>query len=65
MNKDQVEGRLDQAKGALKEAAGKLVGNERLQGEGLADKASGKTQATYGDAKEDLKDGAKKVVDKL
>ena len=65
MNKDQVEGRVDQAKGAIKEAAGKIVGNERLKGEGLADKAAGKTQAGYGDAKEDLKDGAKKAVDKL
>jgi uncharacterized protein YjbJ (UPF0337 family) len=65
MNKDQVEGRVDQAKGAVKESAGKVVGNERLQGEGLADKASGKTQAGYGDAKEHLKDGVKKAVDKL
>jgi uncharacterized protein YjbJ (UPF0337 family) len=65
MNKDQVEGRVDQAKGAIKETAGKVVGNERLQGEGLGDKVSGKTQAGYGDAKEHLKDGAKKAVDKL
>lgn len=65
MNKHQVEGRVEQAKGSIKEVAGKAVGNDRLQGEGKADKAAGKTQAAYGDAKENLKDGMKKTVDKL
>ena len=48
MNKDQVKGRIEEAKGNIKEAAGKAVGNERLQGEGLADQAAGKVQKTYG-----------------
>jgi uncharacterized protein YjbJ (UPF0337 family) len=60
MNKDQVKGRIEEAKGNIKEAAGKAVGNERLQGEGLADQAAGKVQKTYGDAK----DKAEDVLDK-
>ena len=32
MNKDQVEGRVDQSIGKVKEAAGKLVGNEKQIG---------------------------------
>src|SRR3982751_1157678 len=59
MNKDQVQGRATEAKGDIKEAAGKLVGNEKLQGEGLADQATGKVQKTYGDAKENTKDAIK------
>ena len=55
MNKDQVQGRATQAKGDIKEAAGKMVGNKKLQGEGLVDQAKGKTQAGYGDAKEKVK----------
>jgi uncharacterized protein YjbJ (UPF0337 family) len=55
MNKDQVQGRATQAKGDVKEGAGKLVGNQKLQGEGLVDQAKGKTQAGYGDAKEKVK----------
>ncbi|MGJ7512292.1 CsbD family protein [Variovorax sp. GT1P44] len=39
MNKDQVKGTLDKSKGKVKEAVGKVVGNERLQAEGVADKA--------------------------
>ena len=60
MNKDQVNGRMEQAKGAVKEAAGKVVGNDKLEAEGKVDKAAGKTQATYGDVKEDVKDAIKK-----
>ncbi len=57
MNKDQVNGRAAEAKGNIKEAAGKIVGNQKLQGEALVDQAKGKTQAGYGDAKEQVKKG--------
>lgn len=57
MNKDQVQGRVDQAKGAIKETAGKAVGNDRLEAEGKVDKTSGKIQSGAGDLKEKVKDG--------
>ena len=38
MNKDQVKGRVDEVVGKVKEVAGKTVGNERLEGEGLAER---------------------------
>lgn len=65
MNKDQVEGRVEQSIGKVKELAGKLVGNERLEGEGLADQAKGKVQTVYGDTKEDAKDKAKDFINKI
>ena len=65
MNKHQVEGRVDQTVGKVKEAAGKLVGNERLQGEGLVDQAKGKVQTVFGDNKEHAKDKAKKIIDRI
>ena len=65
MNKDQVKGRVEQTTGKVKEAAGKLVGNDRLRREGAADQVKGKVQAGYGDAKENVKEKAKKVIDKL
>ncbi len=52
MNKDQVEGTLDKAKGHVKETAGKVVGNERLQAEGVADQVSGAVQKKVGDVKD-------------
>ncbi len=56
MNKDQVKGAAQQVKGHIKEAAGDAVGNEKLQAEGKIDKATGKVQKNYGDAKEHVKD---------
>ncbi|VTU39664.1 Stress response protein CsbD [Variovorax sp. PBL-H6] len=60
MNKDQVQGGLEKAKGSVKEAAGKAVGNERLQSEGAADKAGGAVQKKVGDVKEAAKTITKK-----
>lgn len=65
MNKHQVEGRVDEAKGKAKEVTGRVVGNESLEAEGMADQVKGKAQAGYGDAKEGAKDAAKKAIDKL
>ena len=46
MNKDQVKGRVEEAKGAVKHAAGKAVGNEKLAAKGVAEKADGQMQAS-------------------
>ena len=55
MNKDQVKGRIKEAKGTVKEVAGKTVGNESLELKGKIQKTVGKVQAGYGDLKDDLK----------
>ena len=67
MNKDRIEGSAKQVKGAVEEGAGKLVGNERLQAQGEADKAEGKIQSGVGHAKEsatNAKDAVKDAVNK-
>lgn len=55
MNKDQVKGRVKQAEGKVKEVAGKLVGNDRLQAKGKIENAVGTAQTDMGDLKSDLK----------
>lgn len=57
MNKDQVKGRIKEAEGAAKEVAGKVTGKESLEQKGKLEKAVGKTQASYGDIKSDIKKG--------
>lgn len=52
MDKNRIEGALDQAKGAVKEAIGKVTGNERLEAEGTADKLAGKAKGTVGETKD-------------
>jgi uncharacterized protein YjbJ (UPF0337 family) len=60
MNKDQVKGRTGEAKGTVKETAGKVTGNASLEQKGKLQKAAGKMQAGYGDAKNNL--GKKQIV---
>ena len=64
MNKDQVNGRAETIKGDVKEAAGKLVGNERLTTEGKAEQVAGKTQSTVGDVKNNVGNAVKNVIDR-
>ena len=59
MDKDRIEGSASQAKGAIKQAAGKITGDTKLQAEGAADKAVGKVQNAVGGAKDALRDAAK------
>ena len=61
MNKDQIKGRVEQAKGSVKETTGKAIGNPNLRDQGTVDKAAGKAQATYGDAKEKVKSAIDKA----
>jgi uncharacterized protein YjbJ (UPF0337 family) len=60
MDKNRVEGALDQAKGAVKEGVGKLTGDTKLQAEGKADKVAGKTESTVGGVKDTARDVANK-----
>jgi len=60
MDKDRIEGLAHEAKGAIKEGAGKLVGDKKLQAEGFVEKNAGKAQNAVGGAKDAVKDAAKK-----
>ncbi|HXP97487.1 MAG TPA: CsbD family protein [Telmatospirillum sp.] len=55
MNKDRIAGVAKQAKGALEETAGKVLGDAKLSAEGTADKAAGKVQNAVGSVKDALK----------
>jgi uncharacterized protein YjbJ (UPF0337 family) len=56
MNKDQIKGRIEEAKGKVKEKTGKAVGNRELEKKGKIEEIGGKVRAGYGDLKEDIKD---------
>ena len=46
--KDQAEGTFHELKGKIKEVAGKLSDNPKLEGEGLGEKVAGKIQNKIG-----------------
>jgi uncharacterized protein YjbJ (UPF0337 family) len=55
MSKQHLKGHVKEAEGKIKEVAGKLVGNERLEEKGKAEKIAGKHQAARADLKDDIK----------
>ena len=59
MDKDRIAGAAKQAKGAVKEAAGKALGDSKLTAEGKSDKVEGKIQNAVGGLKDAVKDAVK------
>ena len=50
-NRDEMEGKFDQAKGAVKENVGRAVNDRDMETEGAADRAGGNLQEGYGTAR--------------
>jgi uncharacterized protein YjbJ (UPF0337 family) len=59
MDREHVKGAADKAKGAIKDAAGKITGDTKLEAEGKIDKAKGSAHNTAGD----VKDAIRKATD--
>ena len=55
MDKDRIEGSAQQAKGKVKEVAGKALGDSKLESEGRADQVKGKVQNAIGGLKDALR----------
>lgn len=53
---DRTEGSLKQAGGKIKEGAGKLFGDSKMEGEGKADQGEGKLQNAWGGLKDSVRD---------
>jgi uncharacterized protein YjbJ (UPF0337 family) len=49
--KDKIKGRVEQAKGAVKEKAGRVTGNPDLEDRGTAEKIKGTVRNKVGDVK--------------
>jgi len=56
MDRDRTEGSAKKLKGNLKEGAGNLLGDRKLQSEGRADKLEGDIQNTVGGIKDAIRD---------
>jgi uncharacterized protein YjbJ (UPF0337 family) len=55
MDKDRIKGAANQAKGVVKEVAGKVTGDAKLESEGKADKLAGKVQNAIGGVKDAIR----------
>ena len=55
MDKNRLKGSAHQAKGKVKEVAGKATGDKKLQAEGKGEKAGGKIQNFMGGIRDKLR----------
>ncbi len=62
--KERMKGEANKAKGKVKEGAGKLTGNDRMEAEGKGDQFQGKAQVAAADLKDKASDVADKVKEK-
>jgi uncharacterized protein YjbJ (UPF0337 family) len=65
MNKDELNGKMDQMKGKLKQAAGDITDNDRLHDEGVADEAAGDVQEGFGRGRRKVGEAVEDLGEKL
>jgi uncharacterized protein YjbJ (UPF0337 family) len=61
MDKEHVKGAADKVKGAIKDTAGKITGDKKMQAEGKFDKAKGAAHNVAGDVKDATRDAKHKA----
>ncbi len=61
MDKEHIKGAAQKAKGSIKDAAGALTGNKKMQAEGKANKMAGSARQSAGD----LKDAGRKAINSI
>lgn len=65
MNKDELDGKANQVKGKLKQAAGDLTDDQRLHDEGVADEAAGEVEEGFGRGRRKIGEAIEDLGQKL
>jgi len=65
MNKDELEGKAEKAKGYVKEKAGEIVDNPDLEAEGAVDRAEGEAKDAFGKARRKAGEAIEDLGDKV
>lgn len=64
-NKDEIEGKFDQAKGSVKETVGRAVNDSDLESEGRGDQTGGKVQEGFGTARRKVGEAIEDIGDAI
>jgi len=59
MDREHIKGTAEKAKGAIKDTAGKLTDDKKLQTEGKSDKAKGAAHNVAGNVKDAAREASK------
>ena len=64
-NRDEMEGKFDRAKGAVKDKVGEVTGDRDMEAEGEADRAGGNLQEGFGTARRKVGETINDIGDKI
>lgn len=65
MNKDELDGKVDQLKGKVKQAVGSATDDQRLHEQGVADEAAGTVEEGFGKARRKVGEALHEVAHKI
>jgi len=65
MNRDEIKGKVEKAKGYVKDKAGELMNNPELEAEGEIERAKGTVQENVGRAKRKAKEGVEEIAEEI
>jgi uncharacterized protein YjbJ (UPF0337 family) len=65
MNKDEIKGKFNQAKGTLKKKTGVMIGSRHMENEGRAEHTKGDAQEAWGKTKRTVSNAVKDVADAI
>ena len=63
MNRDEIKGKAEKAKGLAKDKAGELLNDPDLEAQGEAERAEGAVHEGFGRAKRKVKEGIEDIAD--
>jgi uncharacterized protein YjbJ (UPF0337 family) len=64
-NRDELEGKFDKAKGAVKETVGRVINDRDLEDEGRDDQTGGKVQEGFGTARRKIGEAVEDIGDAI
>jgi len=64
-NKDEVRGKVDRAKGRVKESIGEMNNDEQLRNEGIDDQAAGDVEEAFGKGRRKVGEAIKDLGNKI
>ena len=63
MNRDEIKGKIDKAKGYAKDKAGEMINDPELEAEGELERGAGAARETFGKVKRKVKEGVEDVAE--
>ena len=65
MNRDEIRGKAEKAKGYVKEETGEAINDPELEAEGRGERAAGKLREGFGKAKRKVGEAVDDIVDDI